>query len=245
MGTPAGSGLAPLALDWIHSAQRATCDVQRPWEHGQVFRATRYPTYFDLNAVVVSDDPGMGVEELVAVADRELEGLVHRRIDFDRASAAEPLRAGFEARGWKTARLLWMHHQGSRPPAPAPAATEVPYEAADPLRAAWHREDFPAVEDADHLRQRREVSMRRGVRVLATHHDGIPVAFAQLEQEGDAAEITSVYVLPEHRGAGYGTAVTAAASPSPRPPKSPTCGSAPMTRIGPSASTRGWDLWRC
>jgi GNAT superfamily N-acetyltransferase len=206
-----GSSLAPVARRWMHSTQRATCDVERTWQHGRVFRATRYPRYFDLNVVVVEDDPGLGVEELIAVADRELGGLVHRRLDFDHVAAAEPLRAGFEARGWKTVRLVWMHHRGPRTGPSTPAVTEVSYDTADPLRAAWHGEDFPGVEDADHLRQRREVSLRRNARVLAAHQDGIAVAFSQLEQEGDEMEITSVYVLPGHRGAGYGTAVTEAA----------------------------------
>jgi predicted GNAT family acetyltransferase len=40
---------------------------------------------------------------------------------------------------------------------------------------------------------------------------GAPVAFAQLERDGDAAEIAQVYVHPEHRGGGRGTAVTRAA----------------------------------
>jgi ribosomal protein S18 acetylase RimI-like enzyme len=37
------------------------------------------------------------------------------------------------------------------------------------------------------------------------------VAFAQLQQDDAAAEITHVYVHPEHRGGGLGTALTRAA----------------------------------
>jgi GNAT superfamily N-acetyltransferase len=40
---------------------------------------------------------------------------------------------------------------------------------------------------------------------------GVPVAFAQLERDGAGAEITQVYVHPEHRGGGRGTAMTRAA----------------------------------
>ena len=47
--------------------------------------------------------------------------------------------------------------------------------------------------------------------MLAVHEGGKPVAFAQLERQGDAAEITQVYVHPEHRGGGRGTAMTRAA----------------------------------
>ena len=38
-----------------------------------------------------------------------------------------------------------------------------------------------------------------------------PIAFAQLEHDGDAAEITQVFVHPDHRGGGRGTAMTRAA----------------------------------
>ena len=40
---------------------------------------------------------------------------------------------------------------------------------------------------------------------------GAPVAFAQLERDGAAAEIAQVYVHPEYRGGGRGTAITRAA----------------------------------
>ena len=53
--------------------------------------------------------------------------------------------------------------------------------------------------------------MLRHVRVLAVHEGGAPAAFAQLEHVGGAAEITQVYVDPEHRGGGRGTAMTRAA----------------------------------
>jgi ribosomal protein S18 acetylase RimI-like enzyme len=47
--------------------------------------------------------------------------------------------------------------------------------------------------------------------VVAVRKEGTPVAFAQLERVGPAAELTQVYVHPEHRGGGHGTAVTRAA----------------------------------
>jgi predicted GNAT family acetyltransferase len=52
--------------------------------------------------------------------------------------------------------------------------------------------------------------LRRDVQVLAVREGGAPVAFAQLERDGPAAEITQVYVHPEHRGVGYGAAMTRA-----------------------------------
>jgi ribosomal protein S18 acetylase RimI-like enzyme len=55
------------------------------------------------------------------------------------------------------------------------------------------------------------VALRRGAVVLAVRERGAAVAFAQLETHGDAAEISHVYVHPDHRGGGRGTAVTCAA----------------------------------
>jgi GNAT superfamily N-acetyltransferase len=53
--------------------------------------------------------------------------------------------------------------------------------------------------------------MSREVRVLAVHDGARPIAFTQLEQVGDGAEITQVFVHPDHRGGGRGTAMTRAA----------------------------------
>jgi GNAT superfamily N-acetyltransferase len=153
----------------------------------------------------------MSVEELAAFADQALAGLAHRRVDFDLLDAAEPLQHGFEAKDWKATRLLWMRHEGSMPQCPDVAVEEVPYDAVLDLRLAWHQEDFPDQDPGDYHAYARDVSLRRGAKVLVLQEDREPVAFAQLEGDGAAAEITHVYVHPDYRGAGRGTAVTRAA----------------------------------
>jgi GNAT superfamily N-acetyltransferase len=203
--------VAARARAWQHAAHAAVCDVLEPWAHGTVVRATRYPSYFAFNVVRVEDDPAMSVEALAAFADEALAGLAHRCVDFDLVAAAEPLRAGFEAKGWKALRLLWMRHETPPPPAPDMRVAEVPYDAVHDLRVAWHLEDFPDQDPAEYHAQAREVAQRRHVQVLAVREGGTPVAFAQLERDGTAAEITQVYVHPEHRGGGRGTAMTRAA----------------------------------
>jgi len=209
---PAGSGdVAARARAWRHGVHAAVCDVLEPWAHGTIARATRYPSYYDFNLVRVEDDPGMTVDELIAVCDEALAGLAHRRVDFDLIRAAEPLRAGFEAKGWKAVRLLWMHHETPPPSGPEIAVEEVPYDAVSDLRDAWHREDFPDQDPTAYHAEAREVAMRREVRVLTVREGGVPIAFAQLEREGTAAEVTQVYVHPDHRGGGRGTAMTRAA----------------------------------
>jgi GNAT superfamily N-acetyltransferase len=191
--------------------QSVVCDVFEPWAHGTVVRATRYPEYWDYNVVRVEEEPDMSVEALVAFADEALAEVAHRRIDFEQADSAEPLRRRFAALGWLSERLVWMHHEAEPPPRPDIVVEEIPYDAVDHLRIAWHAEDFPGHDPGDHVAEAREVAHRLGVQVLAVHEAGTPVAFAQLIRHAGSAEITQVYVHPEHRGRGLGTAMTSAA----------------------------------
>jgi GNAT superfamily N-acetyltransferase len=209
---PASEDVAARALAWRRGVHAAVCDVQRPWAHGTVVRATHLPNYWDFNVVRVEEDPGMGVDDLAAVADAELDGLAHRRIDFDDAAVAEPLRAGFAAAGWRALRLVWMRHEQPPPPlGPDVAVEEVPYDAVQELRVAWHEEDFPGQDTGGYHAQAKEVALARNVQVLTVREAGRPVAFAHIERDGGAAEVTQVYVHPDVRGGGRGTAMTRAA----------------------------------
>ena len=205
------SDTAARARAWHHARHAAVCDVIEPWAHGTVVRATRYPNYYDLNAVRVEEDPAMSMEELVAFADEALCQLAHRRVDFDLVDAAEGLRGGFEAEGWEATHLLWMRHEAPLPPGPGIAVEAVPYDAVQDLRLAWNREDFPDHDPGAFQAQAREVALSQDVQVLAVRERNVPVAFAQLQQNGAAAEITHVYVHPEQRGNLLGTALTRAA----------------------------------
>src|SRR4051812_11314162 len=104
------------ARAWHHASHAAVCDVLEPWAHGTVARAARYPSYYDFNVVRVEEDPAMSAAQLIAFADEALAGLGHRRVDFEVAEAAEGVRTGFEAQGWRSMRLLWMRHEFPPPP---------------------------------------------------------------------------------------------------------------------------------
>jgi len=200
--------LAAHALAWTRRPQELICDRIEPWEHGTVYRMSRYPTYFDFNVVRVQDDPGMSVETLIGFADVALAGLEHRQIDFDAADVAEPLRAEFHARGFKSTRLAWMHFRGPQPDAAEIAVTEVTYDVVEPLRITWHQEDFPGRDDSEYHAHAREVRLALGTRSLVVYEDSGPVAYASLDLGDDEIEIGALYVLPEYRGAGRGTALT-------------------------------------
>ena len=208
-GAPADD-VAARARAWHQARHAAVCDVIEPWAHGTVVRATAYPEYWDFNLVRVEEDPGMNADELIAFTDEALAGLAHARVDFDLAAVGDVLRPGFEARGWKAARLLFMRHDGAVPAPAEISVQEVSYEEVDDLRFAWHQEDFPG-QPNDHHAHAREVALARNARILAVRREDAPVAFAQIESVGGSAEITQVYVHPDERGGGIGTALTSAA----------------------------------
>jgi GNAT superfamily N-acetyltransferase len=203
--------VAARAREWRRSALASICDVLEPWEAGVVGRCARHPHYYEFNVVQVRQEPAMDVPGLIDFADRALTGLEHRRIDFERAESAGQMRPEFERRGWKSMRLLHMRFEAERPSDAATVVEEVPYDAVDDLRVAWHEEDFPGVDAAEYFGSSREVSLARGARTLAVRAGRAWIAYAQIECDADAAEITSVYVHPEHRGHGLGTALTSAA----------------------------------
>jgi GNAT superfamily N-acetyltransferase len=104
-----------------------------------------------------------------------------------------------------------MRHEAAPAPVPPALVEEVPYEAVNELRVIWHSEDFPDQDASSFFDQAREVASIRGARVLAMHEAGIPVAFTQFVREDAVAEITHVFVHPEHRGDGRGQTITRAA----------------------------------
>jgi GNAT superfamily N-acetyltransferase len=87
----------------------------------------------------------------------------------------------------------------------------VPYDEVRGLRELWHFEDFPEVDPTDFLAEAQAAAPLLDTRVLAVREAGRPIAYAQLERIGSAAEIAQVFVHPDRRGAGLGTAVTRAA----------------------------------
>jgi ribosomal protein S18 acetylase RimI-like enzyme len=199
------------ARRWRRSALEAVCDVVEPWEHGTVYRASRYPSYYDFNVVWVGGDPALDAEALIAAADEGLADLEHRRLDFELAEAGDSVRADLEAAQFEATRLVWMRHEGALPPGRAAEVDQVDYDDVLELRLAWHRQDFPDVDTHDYIANAREVAMTRDVQVIATRAGDELVGFTQFERFDDGAEITQVYIRPEHRGSGRGTALTRAA----------------------------------
>jgi ribosomal protein S18 acetylase RimI-like enzyme len=87
----------------------------------------------------------------------------------------------------------------------------VPYDDVYDLRVCWLREDFPDHDMRAFIDQASEAAERRNAQVLAVREGDGPIGYAQLEHHEGSAEIAQVYVHPDHRGRGLGTAITCAA----------------------------------
>jgi GNAT superfamily N-acetyltransferase len=210
----ASSDAASAARAFHHAVQEAVCDVFEPWDFGTVVRATRYPTHFDLNVVRVEHEPRADPDDLIAFADEALAGLRHRRIDVEEeAAVGDRLRPAFGQRGWLHERLVWMRHDAPRPPGLGTAVDveQVAYDVVTHLRVAWSKEDHPDLDISDHLEAAREAAVLLNAQVFAAFERGAPVGYAQLERVGRKAEVAQVYVHPDHRGIGIGTALTCTA----------------------------------
>jgi GNAT superfamily N-acetyltransferase len=133
-------------------------------------------------------------------------------VDIEPVDVGKSLRAGFAAHGCESERLVWMRHDAARRPGPSGIEVqEVPYDATFALRASWLEEDFPNLQPRGYFEEAREVARTLGARVFAVLEAGSPVAYAQLDHICRSAEIAQVYVRPDRRGRGLGTALTSAA----------------------------------
>ena len=199
------------AREWLHGRHARICDVRAPWAHGTVVRSTAHPQYYDFNLVRVEEAPALDAAGLLAVADEALAGLAHRRRDFEEAEAGEALAPALETHGWRTTRLVVLRHATGVAPTGAVPVEEVDWWDVRDLRAAWHQEDFPGQPHEAYLEQSREVERALGVRTFVARRGGRMAGFSDLEVRDGAAEITSVYVASERRGAGLGTSLTCGA----------------------------------
>jgi hypothetical protein len=131
------------ARAWSHGRHDRICDIRIPWAHGTIVRASAHPEYYDFNLVRVEAAPALEVDELLAVADEALEGLAHRRLDFEQAEVGKAVAPALERHGWKTTGLVLLRHATGVAPEPAAPVEEVDWSDVRELRSAWHQEDFP------------------------------------------------------------------------------------------------------
>jgi ribosomal protein S18 acetylase RimI-like enzyme len=213
--TTTSTEAAARAIAWRRRSHALVCDVVEPWEHGTAVRCTAHPGFWDYNVLrIEGPDPGLGADELAAVADRLQGDLRHRRFDVEDEMAGTRLRPGFEALGWKGERLLWLSL--ADPPAGRDFEETAVADTRE-LRLDWARSEALELSEAAFQRQadaEEDVARRRGMRALVERDAaGRPAAYALFSGDGRAtAEIDQVYVRPELRGRGVGGALVAAAA---------------------------------
>ena len=166
----------------------------------------------------VGEAAGLGAHALAAEADRLLADRRHREIVLEGAKA-DALAGDLGALGYEPSRHLFLAHTGEPPPAPQVEVAEVPVE--DLVRAEdrYLREDPDTLFGRDdetraHLLEHHRTYGSAGAheRIFGVCHGPDLVAWAKLWTREGVAQVEDVVCLAEHRGRGYGRAVTAAAT---------------------------------
>jgi predicted GNAT family acetyltransferase len=179
---------------------------------GQAVFTKSLPVVWSLNVLRI-EKVGPTAEEIAAEADRLQGGadLEHRRVSIHDEEAGRALEPGFVALGWKPDVFLFMV-PGREPQRATDTSevVEVSREELRPIREAILREWLGEVDD-ELLTQLSESERRFAAAGNARHFavvvDGKPVSSTDLFSDGLTAQIEDVGTLPEHRGAGYASAV--------------------------------------
>lgn len=194
---------------WHRPWKERVCEEARAFSHGTVFRSPRHPDFWEYNCIRL--ELPMDAGEMIAAADRELADCSHRFVEW-MLPMPDSVVGELRKTGWIATPLIFLLHDGRRPPASRGELVEVDYDAVRELRDTWHREDFGEHTETEAFHaQAREVAELADVRVIAAIEESRPTGFAQVETHDGGSEITQVFVHPERRGGGLGTALTARA----------------------------------
>lgn len=196
-----------------HAAHVAVCDRIEPWEHGTFVAASRFPTYWDYNALRVEGRPpgGLTGTALAEAADRLQGDLAHRKVEIEDEDAGARLRPEFDALGWRTERIAFMLHTGGVAGDPSPRVREVPADTVDALRREWLGEEALDPEHAAVETAVAHLLPGELVTLAAPDAGGDPAAYSALRIAGREAEIEDVFCTPSQRGRGLATALVATA----------------------------------
>jgi predicted GNAT family acetyltransferase len=190
----------------------AVAERIEPGPLGSAVFTDSLPMVWSLNLLRV-EQVGASAEEIAAEAERLQggAGLEHRRVVIGDDSAGRALEEGFTALGWKPDVFLFMVPR--REPARAVdtgSVVEIEREDLQPIRRAILREWLGDLDD-EVARQLAESDRRFAAAGNARHFavlvGGEPVSSTDLYSDGRTAQIEDVGTLPDHRGAGYASAV--------------------------------------
>ena len=206
------------AIAWRHGAHAAVCDRVEPWRHGTTVAASRFPRYWDYNALRLeaSAPANLTAKALVREADDLQSGLAHRKIECEDESTGARLHPGFRELGWRVTRLAWMHYDGVGVQSP-PGVVEVEPERVRPLRAEWLGAegfgDGPSGVESFLTDEQTVARMLPGrVATLAAFDAaGDPAAYCTLRIADGFGDVEDVYCTPGQRGRGMATSLVTSA----------------------------------
>ncbi|HEY0813624.1 MAG TPA: GNAT family N-acetyltransferase [Pseudonocardia sp.] len=193
---------AALALP---SMLRRAATSESPVAGGVAIRTDPVPYSYQHNALLI--DTAVETDELIAEADRALDGLDHRAVQlFGEALAATA--ADLAARGWEVGEQIGMI---ARPTGSSTGRVEqLDLDALRPFWDVMWRADLPHASDAAraqlsqrYLREEPVVDLR----YLAVRENGEVVAAALLKIDGATAVLDALGTGEAHRGRGHGDAL--------------------------------------
>jgi len=200
------------------------CDEVRTETWGRLFLTPSLPLIWDANWVAI-ERPGLGIGEIVAIADEALggAGYDHRTVAILDAAEGRRIAEEMEERGhawpgWEVERNRYMAWRGG-PVERAPGAEvrETSLAEIADLRRQLIAESMPSTVDEFEatvdqlLKQERRYGIAAGDRWFAAPAEGEPLAACCLFRRGGIAQVEEVATREEARERGLAKAIVGAA----------------------------------
>lgn len=198
------------------------CDQVRGEDWGRLFLTPSLPLIWDANWVAI-ERPGLGPDEVVAIADEALggAGYDHRTVAILDAAEGRRLAEEMEAEparrpGWEVERNRYMAWRGGPVEAPA-SVRETGLAEIEGLRRTLISESMPpGVEELEGtveqlLEQERRYGVAAGDRWFVAPEAGEPLAACCLFRRDGIAQVEEVGTREDARERGYAKAIVGAA----------------------------------
>lgn len=201
------------AFDVLQRYTTACSDEREELAFGFVVRTPSLPAARALNMVVVSGpQPTLDAERLRSVTEEVLRDVPEPQVVIEDDATAARIEPGMIEAGWKHERDVVMALGPTSPEIDAGGVREATEEEILELMDHWFREeegekgdDVVAQLVAYAGREMRAFAERRFV----VERAGRPLGMSCLRRLDGIAQVEDVFVLPEARGSGVGTALVA------------------------------------
>jgi ribosomal protein S18 acetylase RimI-like enzyme len=206
------------AFDFLRSFAALSADAVEPLPpYGQVLRTPTLPAARNLNCLVVTvADPALDATDLVRLASDVLSGAPEPQFVVEDDATGERLEGPLLRAGWHIERALLM----TLGPAPAvdvdrSAVRDGTEDETVALMSRWYAEE-ESDQGPEVLRQLDAYARREAQRVpqrrFVVDHGGGAAGSCTLRARDGVAQVEDVFVAPELRGRGAGTALVAHAA---------------------------------